>query len=197
MAAVMILSALLLVSVILTVVAWISRANQIALLNDLQERYDKKKTQAVQEIRDAHHKDVRMQTGAATNCVRCTQLLRERNGYNAELRKAYGIMTQKQKDEMHYNYDIVAKNVVLKYVSDPKNSNLELLQISFTVKNQSGQPRGNMLGLFKLYNGKDQIWQKEFNVQTLLPGKSTEVRIMAPGSIDWDGWFCNIYPSTP
>jgi len=197
MAATMILGALLLVSVVLTVAAWISRGNAVSALNDLQKKFDAKMTANVQEGRTRHHEDVRMQTGVAAGCERCKQLQRERNGYNAELRKAYAIMTDKQKDELQYNYDIVAKNVSLKYVRDPSNPNRELLQISFTVKNQSSAARGNMLGLFKLYNGKNQIWQNKFRVDSLLPGKTTGVRMMAPGDKDWDGWFCNIYPSVP
>jgi len=197
MAATMILGALLLVSVILTVAAWISRGNTVILLNELQEKYDAKQTADVQEGRTRHHEDVRMQTGVAAGCTRCEQLQRERNGYNAELRKAYNIMTPKQKDELRYNYDIVAKNVSLKYVRDPSNLKLELLQISFTVKNQCTEARGNMHGLFKLYNKKKEVWQRKFKVDSLLPGKTIDVQIMAPGRIDWDGWFCNIYPSVP
>jgi hypothetical protein len=106
-------------------------------------------------------------------------------------------MTAKQRDELQYNYDIVAKNMSLKYVRDPANINVDRLQISFTVKNQCTEARGNMHGLFKLYKDKKEVWQRKFKVDTLLPGKTTDVRIMGPGNIDWDGWFCNIYPSVP
>jgi len=197
MAASMILGAMLIVSIILAVAAWISRGNAIAALNDLQKKYDEKQTANVQETRTRHHKDVRMQTGVAPGCQRCQQLHRELMGAQAELRIAYGKMSDKQKDELYYNYDLVAKNVTLAYVADPANPSLQLLQISFSVKNQSTETRGNNLGLFKLYNEKEQVWQKEFSVPTLQKGGSTYVQIMAPGNIKWDGWYCNIYPSVP
>jgi hypothetical protein len=197
MAATMILGALLVVSVALTVFAWVGRGETVTKLNELQKKYDAKLTGDVQEGRKEFFDNVQSQTGDADGCDRCAQLRRERNGYTAELRKAYTIMTAKQRDELQYNYDIVAKNMSLKYVRDPANINVDRLQISFTVKNQCTEARGNMHGLFKLYKDKKEVWQRKFKVDTLLPGKTTDVRIMGPGNIDWDGWFCNIYPSVP
>jgi hypothetical protein len=197
MAATMILGALLLVSVILTVSAWVSRGRAIAELNDLQDKFDAKQTSAVQDVRKNHHENIRMQTGVAPGCQRCLQLKRELDGTKAELINAYATMSDKQKDEVYYNYDIVAKNTSLVSVGDPSNPNLKLLQISFTVKNQSKEARGNTLGLFKLYKDKKQVWQKNFTVKTLKSNESTYVQFMAPGHVQWDAWFCKMYPSVP
>ncbi|MDP6543958.1 MAG: hypothetical protein QGH60_08185 [Phycisphaerae bacterium] len=44
---------------------------------------------------------------------------------------------------------------------------------------------------------KKMVWQKKFDIPTLAPGATTHKQFMAPGRIDWDGWGCQIYPSTP
>ena len=196
-AATMILGALLVISIILTVVAWIGRNNAIANYNDLLEKYDNTRMDNVQGERRKHHEDVRMQTGVAPGCERCVQLKRELDGTKRELRNAYGKMTVKQKKELYYTYDIVAQNVVLDRVVDPANANLELVQISFTVKNQSTEPRGNILGLFRLYNDEEMVWQKKFDIATLAPGATKPMDFMAPGHIQWNEWGCQLYPFMP
>jgi|GEM_PF-2546465 len=196
-AATIILGALLVVSIILTVTAWISRNNAIASLNDLQEKFDDVKMGNVQAERKQHHTEVRMQTGVAPGCPRCLQLKRELDGMKHELRKTYEKLTQKQIDELQYNYDIVTKNVTLHKVADPTDSSLGLTQISFTVKNQSTKPRGNILGLFRLYKDKNMVWQKQFDIANLAPGATTHMQFMAPGRIQWNEWGCQLYPSMP
>ena len=196
-AATMIMGALLIVSVILTVWAWISRNNAVMDLNVLQSKLDIAKMGNVQDERKKHHTEQRMQTGVAPGCPRCPQLKRELDGATNELRKAYHMLTAKQIDSLHYNYDVATKNVTLDKVADPVNPNLELLQISFTLKNQSTEPRGNILGRFRLYMDKKIVWQKQFDIATLAPGATTHKQFMAPGRIEWDGWGCQVYPSMP
>jgi hypothetical protein len=197
MAATMILGALLVISVVLTVVAWISRNGAVRDFNDLQRKFDDTRMQAVQDIRQKHHTEVRGHVGVAPGCPRCPQLKRELDGMKHELRKAYASLSDEEVDALHYNYDVTTKNVTLNLVADPSNANLELLQISFTLKNQATAARGNILGYFKLYKDKKMVWQKKFDIPTLAPGATTHKQFMAPGRIDWDGWGCQIYPSTP
>ncbi len=196
-AATMIMGALLIVSVVLTVVAWISRNNAISDLNDLRVKLDNAKMGIVQDERKKHHLEVRAQSGVHPGCPRCPQLKRELDGTKHELRNAYEKLTAKQIDELQYNYDIVSKNVMLDRVADPADPSLDLIQISFTVKNQSTESRGNILGLFRLYKDKNMVWQKEFNIATLAPGATTHKQFMAPGRIDWNEWGCQLYPSLP
>ena len=196
-AATLLLGALLFVSVILTVTAWVGRSEERSRANKLQVELDAVKHIKVQDERKVHHDDVRSQTGLAPGCPRCPQLNRELQGALAELRNAYDKMTDKQKDEIYYTYDIVPRNVTLVDVVDPTKPSVNLLQISFSVKNQSAQPRGNTMGLFKLYDAQQQIWQKKFTVPTLRKDESANIRFLAPGNMKWDGWFCNIYSSTP
>ncbi|MBL7218745.1 MAG: hypothetical protein ISS69_01405 [Phycisphaerae bacterium] len=196
-AATMILGACLVISIILTVVAWISRNNAIADFNDLQDKFDAVKMGNVQDKRTKHLTEDVMDTGVAQGCSRCVQFKRELDGTKHELRKAYEKLTAKQIDELQFNYDVVAKNATLKYVIDPGNANLQLLQISFTVKNQASEPRGNILGLFRLYNDKNMVWQKKFDIATLAPGATTHKQFMAPGHVKWNEWGCQLYPSMP
>ena len=193
----MILGALLVISIILTVVAWIGRNNAISDLNALQVKLDHAEMGIVQDERKKHHTKDRMQTGVAPGCARCQQLKRELDGANQDLRNAYNMLTRKQIDALHYNYDVATKNVTLDYVTDPANASLQLIQISFTVKNQSTEPRGNILGLFRLYKDKSVTWQKKFDIATLAPGGTVYKQFMAPGHVQWDGWGCQVYPSMP
>jgi hypothetical protein len=193
----MILGALLVVSVILTVTAWISRNNAITEHNKTKEELRIAKTANVQDVRTKHHTEVRMQTGVAPGCARCQQLKIELDGSKQEVRKALASMSAKQKDELYYNYDVVAKNVTLNNVADPANADLHLIQISFTVKNQSVHPRGNILGIFRLYKGKEMTWQTKFDIATLAPGATVYKQLMAPGHIQWSEWGCQLYPSMP
>ena len=198
MAATMIMGALLVISVILTVSAWISRNNAIADFNALQKEFDDTKMGIVQDERKKHHEEVRMQTAVtAGDDARYQQLKRELDGTKHELRNAYEKLTAKQIDELQYNYDVVAKKVTLDYVTDPADANLQLIQISFTVKNQSTEPRGNILGIFRLYKDKEMAWQKKFDIATLAPGATTYIQFMAPGRVQWNEWGCQLYPSMP
>ncbi|MCP4376079.1 MAG: hypothetical protein GY794_07905 [bacterium] len=196
-AATMILGSLLVISIILTVVAWMGRNEARADFNALQDKFDDYKTDTVQAERTKHHTDVRMQTGVVEGCTRCPQLKRERDGYNLELRQALATMSLKQKNEMRYNHDLVAINDSVTNVIDPADSNKQLIQITFTVKNQSAKALGNILGRFKLYQDEDQTWQKQFKIGTIAPGASRDIQLMAPGNIEWNGWHCDLYPSLP
>ena len=196
-AATMILGALLVISVILTVWAWINRNDAIADYNALQKKLDDTKMGIVQDERKKHHTEVRMKTGVVPGCARCEQLKRELDGTKHELRNAYDKLTDKQIDELQYTYDVVAKKVTLDYVADPADANLQLIQISFTVKNQSTEPRGNILGIFRLYKDKELAWQKKFDVATLAASATTYIQFAAPGRIQWNEWGCQLYPSMP
>jgi len=193
----MILGALLIISVVLTVTTWIDRNNKVVEYNELQKQFDDVKTGVVHDIRTKHHNDVRMVAGAAPGCDRCKQLLRELNGAKVELANAYTKLTTKQKDELQYTYDVVAKNVTVDRVADSNNAGKELIQISFTVKNQSSDARGNMHGRFSLYKDGEMAWQKNFTPPDLAPGATSYVQFMAPGEVLWDVWGCQIYPSKP
>ena len=196
-AAVVILGALLIVSVVLTAFAWTDRNNKVLALNDVQKELDAKKTAAVHEVRREHFKENVMMTGITAGCLKCQKRLRDLRGAKVELRNALALLTEKQKDELHFNYDVVAKNITLNRVADPANANDDLIQITFTVKNQSSEARGNMHGVFRLYKDEAMIWQKEFTPEDLAPGATSYVQIEAPGKYIWDGWGCQIYPSKP
>jgi len=196
-AATMILGALLVISVILTVWAWVSRNEERRLRNALQAELDVAKMGNVQDERKQHHLKARAHSDVAPGCPKCQQLKRERDGTRHELRLAYSKLTQKQIDELQYNYDVVAKNVTVDYVADPANSNLQLIQISFTVKNQSVEPRGNILGFFRLYKDKDMAWEQTFEIASLAPGATIYKQFMAPGRVEWNEWGCQLYPSMP
>jgi hypothetical protein len=194
-AAVFILGALLIVSVVLTAVAWADRNNKVLAFNDVQKELDKAKNTVVQGTRQEHFKENVMMTGVTAGCLKCQQRLRDLRGAKVELRNAMALLTEKQKDELHFNYDIVAKNVTLNRVADPANANDDLIQITFTIKNQASEARGNMHGVFRLYKDEAMIWQKEFTPEDLAPGATTYVQMSAPGKYIWDGWGCQIYPS--
>ena len=190
----MIFGALLVVSVILTVVAWTDRNSVTMQLNALQKKYDAVKTSDVHETRKNFHTDIRMQTGVSKGCKRCPQLLNERNGAWKEIRQAYSVMTDKQKAQMQFTYDIIAQKVVVTRAVDAANK--DVLQISFTIKNQAKEVRGNMHGLFRFFKGENQVGQMKFDPPDLAPAASKYMQFTTPGNFDWDSWSCNIYPST-
>jgi hypothetical protein len=107
-ATVMLLGALLIISVMSAVYAWIERGNAISDLNILVAENNKLKTDGVQGLRESHHMKTHMRAGGAPGCERCQELLSELSGKTKELAKAYNMLTEKQKDDLHFTYDVVA-----------------------------------------------------------------------------------------
>jgi hypothetical protein len=135
-----------------------------------------------------------MKSGGAPGCNRCQELLISLGGKTKELANATKMLTDKQKSELYFTYDIVAKDITLTTVAGTGGK--DQIQISFTVKNQASEARGNMLGIFRLYNKEGAtVWQHDFRPPDLQPGKTTYMQFMAPGNIEWDFYNCDIYPS--
>jgi hypothetical protein len=193
-ATVMLFGALLIISVMSTVYAWIERGNAISDLNILVAENNKLKTDGIHKLRESHHLKTFMRAGGAPGCERCQELLTELSGKTKELANAYNMLTEKQKDDLHFTYDVVAKDIIVTRVAGT-GADKEQIQISFTVKNQATEARGNMLGRFKLYMDGAMTWQKDFRPADLQPGATTYVQFMAPADVVWDLWGCQIYPS--
>jgi len=196
--ATIILGALLIVSVVLTVAAWIGRNNAHAALNALQKKFENMKMGKVTDEREKHH-ERRLQTGVAPGCDRCAQLKRELDGTKIDLGRAYDMLTLKQKERLVYNHDIsiIPKTAKVDYVADPSNRDQFLLQISFTLLNKSQEARGNIDGVFRFFDNTKMIWQKKFKVDYMAAGAKESITFMAPGALNWKTWGCQIYPFKP
>jgi hypothetical protein len=193
-ATVMLLGALLIISVMSTVYAWIERGNARSDLNILVKENDRLKTDGVHALRESHHMKTFMKPGGAPGCNRCQELLIALGGKTKELAQASKLLTDKQKEELYFTYDIVAKDITVTSVTGTGGK--DQIQISFTVKNQCSEARGNMLGRFRLYKKDGSMtWQKDFRPPDLQPGKTTYIQFMAPGNIEWDVFGCQIKPS--
>jgi len=192
----MILGALLIVSIVLMVVAWIGRNNAISAYNALQRKFEDVKMVKVTGEREKHHKEVRLQTGVAPGCDRCAQLKRELDGTKIDLGRAYGMLTLQQKERLVFNHDIaiIPKTAKVDYVADPSDPDKFKLQISFTLLNKAQEARGNILGVFRFFDDTKMIWQKEFEVDRMDPGATRSMTFMAPGTLNWKTWGCQVYP---
>ena len=187
----MILGALLIISVMLTVYAWVERGNARSNYNDLIKENDKIKTDGVHSLRESHHMKTFMKAGGAEGCMRCQELLIELSGKTKELALASKMLTDKQKEQLYFTYDVLAKDITVTSVTGTGGK--DQIQISFTVKNQASEARGNMLGRFRLYSkGGSTVWQKDFRPPDLQPGKTTYMQFFAPGNIKWDYYGCQI-----
>lgn len=193
MIAAMILGALLIVSIMLTITVWISHGNTSREFNDFKIEAARKANAIVQEVDDSMQ-DARVKDEITKGCPHCLRLQNERDGRSRELRIAWSIMTPAQKAQMRAKYELIALNDKVDYVTDPNNPNLQLIQMTFTVKNQSGKQLGNIHGLFKLFDGKKVAWQKNFTIDRLNPGVSKDMMLTAPGHVKWTGWYCDLYP---
>ncbi|MCP4379418.1 MAG: hypothetical protein GY794_25010 [bacterium] len=198
MAATMILGSLLVISIILTVVAWMGRNNERSDLNALQKKFDNYKMDTVQAKRD-DDQELRMRVNTDQKCTNpvCRKTKALLDGKSRELRQANAKLTSAQKKELRYNHDLVAINDSVTYVIDPADSDKQLIQITFTVKNQSTKALGNINGLFKLYQNEKMTWQKNFKIGTLAPGATRDIQLMGPGDVEWNEYDCDLYPSLP
>jgi hypothetical protein len=192
-AATIILGALLIISVIATVVAWMGRNSAILDLNELQTKYDKLAATDIHDKRKEIFLTANVKKGGAKDCVKCQELLVKISGLKMEIAQAHEVMTKRQKREIQYNYDIVAMDAKLAYVTGGVGGR-DGLQISFTLKNQAKEARGNMLGIFKLHHKGKLTWQKQLTLKDLQPGETQKIQLMAP-DVSYDLWECQIYPS--
>jgi len=192
-AATMILGALLIVSVIATAVAWMGRNAAILDLNVLQTKYDNLADTDIHDKRKEIFLTANVKKGGAKDCVKCQELLVKISGLKMEIAKAHDVMSKKQKSEIQYNYDIVARDAKLTYVTGG-NAGTDGIQISFTLQNQAKEARGNMLGIFKLHHKGKLTWKKQLTLKDMEPGDTQQIQLMAPDVL-FDLWECQIYPS--
>jgi hypothetical protein len=192
----MILGALLVISIVLAAVAWTGRNSAIADYNALQEKIDDL-SETIRVERSKRYVAIPTESEVSVECPKCWEYKRDRDKYGFELRRARAALTQKQKDKMRSKHQMVATNDSVTYVIDPSNSDKQVIQIAFTVKNRSSITLKDIFGRFNLYDNEARTWQKKFVIDTLAPGTARDIRFTAPGDIKWNGWYCDLYPSIP